>query len=44
MNENLLNIANTIVTQPEGVGPYSEGKVPVRRILKFTISDERDNS
>ena len=44
MNENLLNIANTMVTQPEGLGPSSESKVPIRRILKFTVSDERDNS
>ena len=44
MNDNVLNIVNVIVTKPEGVGPSSEGKVPIRRILKFTGSDERDNS
>lgn len=44
MNESVLDILDTIVSQPEGLGPSSEFKVPVRRILKFNISDERDNS
>ena len=44
MNESVLNIIDAIVSQPEGLGPSSEFKVPVRRIHKFKITDERDNS
>jgi len=44
MNDDLFSPVDVISEQPKGVGSLPQSKVPIRRIITFKITDERDNS